>query len=109
MGHVRPAQRRKSLKARDENFISQGTLQASDSEPRSSYDPSTHAIHSAHGRPAMITSAKCKERAAECRQMAEREQNFRVRSILIDMARTWERLALEAERAESERPLPLFS
>lgn len=111
MGHLRPAQRRKSLKARDENFISQGTLQASDSERRSSYDPSTHAIHSAHGRPAaaMITSAKCKERAAECRQMAEREQNFRVRSILIDMARTWERLALEAERAESERPLPLFS
>lgn len=68
---------------------------------------STSAISSAFT--STLTSAKCKERAAECRQMAASEHNLRVRSILIDMARTWERLALEAAHAESERSLPLFS
>jgi hypothetical protein len=47
----------------------------------------------------MISAAECRERAAECRQMADREQSSRVQSILIDMARTWERLALEAEHS----------
>ena len=48
---------------------------------------------------AMISATECRERAAECRQMADREHTFRVQSILIDMARTWERLALEAEQS----------
>ena len=43
----------------------------------------------------MITSVECREHAAECRQMAEHAPNLRVRTILIDIARTWERLALE--------------
>jgi hypothetical protein len=30
--------------------------------------------------------------------MAERAANLRMRSILIDMARTWQRLALEVEQ-----------
>ncbi|HMH00197.1 MAG TPA: hypothetical protein VK555_02225, partial [Terriglobales bacterium] len=36
----------------------------------------------------MVTPAECRERAAECRQMAEREQYFRRQSILLDIART---------------------
>ena len=47
----------------------------------------------------MISATECRERAAECRQMADREQSSRVQSILIDMARTWERLALEQEQS----------
>jgi len=47
----------------------------------------------------MISASECRERAAECRQMADREDTFRVQSILIDMARTWDRLALEAEQS----------
>jgi len=35
---------------------------------------------------------ECKERAVECRQMAERA-NVNVQAALIDMAQTWERLA----------------
>jgi hypothetical protein len=59
----------------------------------------------------MITAVKCRERAADCRQLADRERNFRVQSILIDMARTWERLALEAEQClpRTEPPLRLMS
>jgi hypothetical protein len=45
----------------------------------------------------MIDVTECRELAAECRQMADRAQTFRVRSILIDIARTWDRLALEVE------------
>jgi hypothetical protein len=45
----------------------------------------------------MISATECRERAAECRQMADREHTSRIQSILIDMARTWDRLALEAE------------
>jgi len=44
----------------------------------------------------MITSRECKGRAAECRGMAQREPNAYVRAVLNDMARTWERLALQA-------------
>jgi hypothetical protein len=47
----------------------------------------------------MISAAECRERAADCRQMADREQSSRVQSILIDMSRTWERLAIEAEQS----------
>jgi hypothetical protein len=37
--------------------------------------------------------------------MAERAPNLRVRDILLDMARTWTRLALEAEQwTEANRP-----
>lgn len=49
----------------------------------------------------MISASECRERAAECRQMADREHTSRVQSILIDMARTWDRLALEAEQSAS--------
>jgi hypothetical protein len=45
----------------------------------------------------MITSRECRERAAECREMAEREANAHVRGVLNDMARSWERLALQAK------------
>jgi hypothetical protein len=43
----------------------------------------------------MILPIQCRERATECRQMSEAASSLRVRDILIDMARTWERLALE--------------
>jgi len=42
----------------------------------------------------MITSMECRERAADCRQMAERAPNVHVQAALIDMAKTWERLVL---------------
>jgi hypothetical protein len=51
----------------------------------------------------MISAAECRERAAEYRAMADREP-FRVQSILIDMARTWDRLALEAEHTAPPTP-----
>ena len=38
---------------------------------------------------------ECKEQAAQCRRMAEGEQNLRVQAILMDMAKTWDRLAIE--------------
>jgi hypothetical protein len=47
----------------------------------------------------MINANECRELAAECRQMADRAQTFRVQSTLIDMARTWDRLALEIEHS----------
>ena len=50
----------------------------------------------------MITPIECQERAAECRQMAARAPNPRVHAILTDMARTWTRLALEAELSQQE-------
>ena len=54
--------------------------------------------------PPMIASIKCRERALECREMADHAPNLRVQSILIDMSRTWTRLALEAEQCEQTRP-----
>jgi hypothetical protein len=47
---------------------------------------------------AMLTAERCRVRAAECQRMAAQAPNARVRDILIDMARTWMRLALEAEQ-----------
>src|SRR5260370_14604072 len=40
-----------------------------------------------------------------CHRMAERAANLRMQSILIDMARTWQRLSLEVEQS---LPGPLF-
>jgi len=36
--------------------------------------------------------------------MAEGEPNLRVQAILTDMAKTWERLAIEAEISETSGP-----
>lgn len=47
----------------------------------------------------MITPLECRQRAAECMQMADRAPNLRIRSILTDMAWTWTRLALETEQS----------
>jgi len=47
-----------------------------------------------------MSPAECKERAAQCRRMAEGELNLRVQAILTDMARTWDRLAIEADQPE---------
>jgi hypothetical protein len=44
----------------------------------------------------MITFIECKERAVECRQMVKRAPNANVQAALIDMAKTWERLALQS-------------
>jgi hypothetical protein len=52
----------------------------------------------------MFTPAD-RDRAADCRQMAERAPNMRVQGILLDIARTWTRLALEAEQwSQMNRP-----
>jgi hypothetical protein len=47
---------------------------------------------------AMLTAERCRDRAAECQQMAEHAPNARMRDILLDMGRTWTRLAFEAEQ-----------
>jgi hypothetical protein len=44
-----------------------------------------------------MSPVECKEQAAQCRRMAEGERNLRVQAILTDMAKTWDRLAIEAE------------
>jgi hypothetical protein len=92
-------------------FISVRDPPLSDNELASSYDACDPFRFVRIGRAMVITPVKCRERAAECRQMADRERNLRVQSILIDMARTWERLALEAEQfgQGSERSLRLIS
>src|SRR3954466_3342595 len=46
----------------------------------------------------MISPLECRLRAAECERMATQAHNAPVRNILADMARTWTRLALEAEQ-----------
>ena len=46
----------------------------------------------------MLTVERCRDRAAECQQMAEHAPSARIRVILLDVARTWTRLALEAEQ-----------
>jgi hypothetical protein len=52
----------------------------------------------------MISAAECREHAADCREMSERAPSLRVRDILIDMARAWERLALETEHSAPTTP-----
>ena len=51
-----------------------------------------------------MSPVECKEQAAQCRRMAEGEPNLRVQAILTDMARTWDRLAIEAEISHSSGP-----
>jgi hypothetical protein len=53
----------------------------------------------------MITPGECAERAAECRQMAQRAPNPTVQAILIDIARTWERLAIQTAHGPHERTI----
>jgi hypothetical protein len=52
----------------------------------------------------MISAVECREHAVECRQMSEHAPSLRVRDILIDMARSWERLALETEHSAPTSP-----
>jgi len=62
------------------------------------------------GTPIMFTPLECRLRAAECQNMVEHSPNPGVRAILVDMVRTWTRLAMEAERTikESRPPLKLI-
>jgi hypothetical protein len=55
----------------------------------------------------MISAVECREHAADCREMSERAPRLRVRDILIDMARAWERLALETEHSAPTTKLVL--
>jgi hypothetical protein len=48
-----------------------------------------------------MSPVECREQAAQCRRMAEGEPNLRVQAILTDMAKTWDRLAIEAEISQS--------
>jgi hypothetical protein len=50
----------------------------------------------------MISAVECRQHAVEYHQMSERAPSLRVRDILIDMARTWERLALETDHARRQ-------
>jgi hypothetical protein len=51
-----------------------------------------------------MSPVECQEQAAQCRRMAECEPNLRVQAILMDMARTWDRLAIEAEISQTSGP-----
>ena len=53
----------------------------------------------------MITSTECRERAAECREMAQREPNAHVKTVLNDMARSWDRLAIQATQFTNQAQL----
>jgi hypothetical protein len=58
----------------------------------------------------VLNPLDCRLRAAECEKIAEGAPNLRVQAILKDMARTWTRLALEAEQTlkQSRPPLQLI-
>jgi hypothetical protein len=49
-----------------------------------------------------MSPVECREQAAQCRRMAEAEPNLRVQAILMDMAKTWDRLAIEAEISQGK-------
>jgi hypothetical protein len=53
----------------------------------------------------MVTSREYRERAADCQEMADRELNPHVRAVLNDMARSWERLALQAAQFTNQAQL----
>jgi len=57
----------------------------------------------------VLNSLDCRLSAAECQKMADNDSNPRVQAVLRDMARTWARLALEAEQTlkQSRPPLQL--
>jgi hypothetical protein len=46
----------------------------------------------------MIPPLECRLRASECEHMAQQAPRAQVRDILLDMAQTWRRLALEGEQ-----------
>ena len=52
----------------------------------------------------VMSAVECREQAAQCRRMAEGELNLRVQALLTDMAKTWDRLAIEAEINQSSKP-----
>jgi hypothetical protein len=52
----------------------------------------------------VMRPVECKEQAAQCRRMAQGAPNLRVQAILTDMARTWDRLAIEAEISQGSGP-----
>jgi hypothetical protein len=56
----------------------------------------------------MITSRECTERAAECREMVLRAPNPHVRAALNDIARSWERLAIQAAQFNNQAQLDFF-
>ena len=45
----------------------------------------------------MLTTTECRDRAMECRQMAEQAQTLHMRDALVTISRTWTRLALEVK------------
>ena len=50
----------------------------------------------------MLTTESATSKFARCQRLAEQTGDARVKGILLDMARTWTRLALEAERWNQE-------
>lgn len=60
---------------------------------------------------AMFTPLECRLRAADCQRMMAHAPNPRLQAILLDISRTWTRLALEAEQTlkESRPPLQLIA
>ena len=53
---------------------------------------------------AMFTPLECRLRAADCQRMMAHAPNPRMQAILLDIRRTWTRLALEAEQTLKESP-----
>ena len=80
-------------------LVSKCTPGAKDADQHRELRGSIGWVQRSGGNGQMISAMECREHAVECRQMSERAPNPRVRDILIDMARSWERLALETEHS----------
>jgi hypothetical protein len=53
----------------------------------------------------VLKPLECRLRAIECQKLAEGQASPQVQAILLDMAHTWTRLALEAEQTlKQSRP-----
>jgi hypothetical protein len=51
-----------------------------------------------------MTPIACKQQAHDAGGLPSASQTFRVQSILMDIARTWERLAIEAAIGQRSGP-----
>jgi hypothetical protein len=56
-------------------------------------------------RAAMISAAECRLRVIQCAQLARAAKTQKQRDIIFSMARTWETLAVQAERLERRRAI----
>jgi hypothetical protein len=49
----------------------------------------------------MADAKECRKRALRCAQLAQHAESGRVRELLLDLTRTWLKMACELERTEA--------